>query len=245
MKNLWRIAAILAVLALLVGTMGAAAARPNRQEDGSTRPADVALAVFIDYRSSGSVSPENGFTDSNPSFKTHADAKWPSLPVLYDINSSGAPSGFSTNVQNGFNTWETTPSPNIDIFGTVDSTSACGPSFDGDNTVCYASIDGAGGIIAETFVWFDMRNKEVLEFDMKFDSDEGSFWTTSKIQEIATHESGHTLFLDDLHQLFAWKLTMFYADTSANQSTLGLGDCLGVVELYGTATTTCPSPPND
>ena len=54
------------------------------------------------------------------------------------------------------------------------------------------------------------------------------------VQDIATHEAGHTLMLDDLYEPEASRLTMFgygsYGETYAR--TLGAGDKTGMLAIF-------------
>jgi hypothetical protein len=55
------------------------------------------------------------------------------------------------------------------------------------------------------------------------------------VQNVATHEAGHALFLDDLYLWKTAELTMYgyvgYAEIK--KRTLGVGDVLGIQKLYG------------
>lgn len=55
------------------------------------------------------------------------------------------------------------------------------------------------------------------------------------VQNVATHEAGHTLFLGDLYQAPAYELTMYgYTEPGEiRKQTLGTGDISGLQKLYG------------
>ena len=75
------------VLFLSVAMIGAA---PNGKPNPVRGAKDVQLVVFLHY-ASGSVSPVDGGTEDNPTYKTHADAKWLSLPIYWSFNETDAP----------------------------------------------------------------------------------------------------------------------------------------------------------
>lgn len=86
---------------------------------------------------------------------------------------------------------------------------------------------------------FWVNTKELIEFDIVFDiadpwSTDGAEGTFD-IQNVMTHELGHTLVLDDLRSPKDGALTM-HAYTWSGDSvkrTLGSGDILGIQEIYG------------
>ena len=85
----------------------------------------------------------------------------------------------------------------------------------------------------------------MIEFDIVFntyyswgidpDGEGGVTINEFDIQNVGTHEAGHTLVLEDL---YVWKhseLTMYGYTTEGEtkKRSLGLGDMLGVQKLYG------------
>ncbi|MFQ6053626.1 MAG: matrixin family metalloprotease, partial [Candidatus Bathyarchaeia archaeon] len=107
------------------------------------------------------------------------------------------------------------------------------------------------GVIAVTVVWGYFsgppRQREIVEFDIMFDTDYtwGDAGDTSEtmlgdtsmmdLQNIATHELGHGLDLDDLYDSSASEETMYgYSQNGETKKrTLYLGDIAGIQELYG------------
>ena len=84
-----------------------------------------------------------------------------------------------------------------------------------------------------SFVFY-VNTKELIEFDIIFDSEEN--WLTGfDIQNVATHELGHTLVLDDLRSPRDGALTMhaytWPGDTIKRD--LGSGDIRGIQAIYG------------
>lgn len=124
---------------------------------------------------------------------------------------------------------------------TVGTTEKSGYTRDDEKIISWTSIDGVGGIVALTSVWFEVRpvGWQVVEFDIVFDSDDswaiGSVTDKFDVENVAAHEVGHTLFLDDLYRDKTAKLTMYgyvgYGEIK--KRTLGVGDELGIQKLYG------------
>lgn len=141
----------------------------------------------------------------------------------------------------GFTTWDA--GTTAVLYGTIteDSSSNSWPgvSQDFENTVSWAGMDGPGGIIGVTYYWYYTATKELVEFDMVLDREED--WSfdgsgeTFSVQNIVTHEAGHTLVLQDLRSPKDGALTM-HAYTwpgDVDKEILGSGDILGLQEIYG------------
>ena len=96
------------------------------------------------------------------------------------------------------------------------------------------------GVIAVTTVWYNSRTREIVEFDMMFDTD----WdwgdatldpSKMDLQNIATHEFGHAVGLADVYQDACSAVTMYgYSDYGEIQKrTLEQPDITGLQALYG------------
>jgi len=151
------------------------------------------------------------------------------------VYTKGAPGGAFAAVEPAFAEWDGQTSASIyDDISEDSTTSPPGIAMDGDNTVCWGTIDGAGGTIAMTQFVFWVNTKELIEFDIIFDIDEN--WLTGfDIQNVATHELGHTLVLDDLRSPRDGALTMHAYTWPGDviKRSLGLGDIAGAQSLYG------------
>jgi len=136
---------------------------------------------------------------------------------------------------------------NTDYSATVTRNDSVGPSLDYPpdeiNTVSWGTIDGPG-IIAITYFWYDVRTKELIDCDIVFNKD--APWSISEevpstrfdVRNIAAHEAGHTLVLDDLRSPRDGALTM-HAYTWLGDDVkrdLGSGDKLGIQAIYGAPT---------
>ena len=107
------------------------------------------------------------------------------------------------------------------------------------NSVSWGPIDGPGGAIAVTQFMFYVKTKKLIKFNIIFDDEEP--WSTTgeenkfDVQNVATHELGHTLVLDDLRSPRDGALTM-HAYTwrgDIGKRDLGSGDWLGIQAIYG------------
>jgi len=170
------------------------------------------------------------------------------LPVKYYINENGTPDIPGTAdefaaIQASFQTWEDDAGSYMD-YTYMGTTTRKGASQDGFNVVSWGPIDGAGGTLAETSFWYDADTKLLSEFDIVFDQDEP--WSASgetgkyDIQNVGTHEVGHTLALNDLYDIADSEETM-YGYSSAGETKkrdLYTGDIAGIRFIYGLATIT-------
>ena len=174
---------------------------------------------------------------------------WGNWPYIsYSVNSIGAPVGATKAIKDAFETWDSQVGHLAgEIFNdnvAIASRNAAGNKFDGKNVVSWGKL--GKGIVAQTTVWYKTQTKIIVEFGIVFstaykwgiDADgEGTTYSLTKafdVQNIATHEVGHTLMLDDLYFKGANALTMYgyvsYGQTYA--ISLGAGDIRGVKILY-------------
>jgi hypothetical protein len=121
--------------------------------------------------------------------------------------------------------------------GTTDAEKA---SYNGENEICWGSLQGAP---AASHLWFDSGTGEILETDVVFADDEP--WAASSpvpgncydVQAVATHELGLCLGLRALYGAADQGKTMFGLVSSGDEgpSTLESVDAQGIQYLYGTA----------
>ncbi len=109
---------------------------------------------------------------------------------------------------------------------------------DGINSVCWRRLDQYPNAIAITIIWYIRNSKKAVEIDTYFKSTIP--WSTTgaldayDVQNIATHEFGHWLVLDDLYKNCTSELTMFgYSNPGEiEKRDLGMGDILGIQKIY-------------
>lgn len=160
--------------------------------------------------------------------------KWYSsdLPMRYYINTAFNSTERSV-IQSAFNTWESDPdsSMSYDYGGT---TTRGGPVYDGYNVMTKGST---GGSIATTYYW--ASGGRMIDVDIVYDY-VAWYWSTSgeagkfDLQNIATHENGHTLVLGDLYDSGNTEQTMYgYAGLGETKKrSLYWGDRAGVAAVY-------------
>jgi hypothetical protein len=219
--------------------------------------------LFVHYREGFAKPPwagngkDKGNTESEPYALLGNGVKWKETPEDYYLGPGI--SGFSNAISKSFDTWEQVDpensEDNIDIFGNeVISTYPLEPDVsneDGINEIMFGNIDNPGAI-AVTIVWGIFRGppqgREIVGYDMVFDNVDFT-WTvlgstkedelyqtgSMDMQNIATHELGHALGLDDLYNGAAMEQTMYgYAVAGETKKrTLAAGDIAGVNALYG------------
>jgi hypothetical protein len=227
-------------------------------------PPDIQRKVFIHYAkpdNPGKGKPSNG--EDNGFYKLISGGiKWKQFPVSLEVNlegsglesidqnenlipdaieiiglaaeewDDGAYSGWGGVSPNLFdNTIRTTMKGYEDLAWSSDK-------LDGANTLIWGNYP-TEGVIAVTILWYNVKTKEIIEFDIVFDTD--FLWSLSgedgkmDLQNIATHELGHGVGLDDLHQDKAYQETMYgYSDYGEIiKRDLYIGDIKGITKLYG------------
>jgi hypothetical protein len=162
------------------------------------------------------------------------------LPVPYYINEAGTPDIAGTTsefdaVKASFQTWEDDAGSFMDY--TYMGTTTRSNQWDGYNVVSWHSIDGPGGTLAETTYSYNPTTQEMIEFDIVFDEDET--WSTTgeldkfDIQNVGTHEVGHTLVLGDLGIADSEETMYRYCTTGETKKrTLDTGDIAGIRYIY-------------
>ncbi len=169
--------------------------------------------------------------------------KWSTLPVNYDINPSN-PQGLSesfvtTTVSSSAETWDSATSRELfnDAFD-VNYAALYGVQ-DYQNAIAFGDYAN-DNVIAVTSVWYIPRGKRIVEFDMLFNTrfswgDATIEPTAMDLQNIATHELGHSVGLADLYNSTCSAVTMFgyssYGETS--KRTLEQPDITGLQKMYG------------
>ena len=167
------------------------------------------------------------------------------LPVKYSINATGYEGGFDAVVA-AFETWDAEVAKELFDDNNVGTAKAeeSGENRNNINTVSWENLKD-NGIIAQCTIWFYVNTKRIVEFDIVFNTqhtwgiddnvEDNVFIDAFDIQNIATHESGHTLHLGDLYEDKYSEMTMYgYAEENeVKKRSLEWGDINGVHKLYG------------
>ena len=180
---------------------------------------------------------------TKPLYK-YSGLHWDSTLVPYLIDSSGSgldSTAVKSVIEASFETWDTATSK-TDVFADTGSTGTAGnlDATNGVNEICFREVSGSG-TIAVTYIWYNRYTKAVTEVDTVFNTK--YTWTISStgvagtmdLQNIATHEFGHWLVLNDLYTQPAAEQTMYgygsYAEIK--KSILESGDVAGIEKIYG------------
>jgi hypothetical protein len=193
---------------------------------------------------------ENSYTDQYDIFD-YTGRYLPNLPVKYYVNPSGSKlrtSDAIAAVKASFETWDNAAdNPEMDIhielfYDNVQQTMLQGKKYDGRNVISWGKLGQR--ILAICYTWYYHSGK-IVEFGIVFntlyswgidpDGEGGTTINAYDIQNIGTHEAGHTLSLGDLYSGAAKELTMYGygARGETKKRSLGYGDIQGVRFLYG------------
>lgn len=193
---------------------------------------------------------DNPYTDQYDIFD-YTGRYLPNLPVKYYVNPSGnrlRASDIIVAVKASFETWDNAADNpdmgiSIELFdGNVQQTKLQGNRYDGRNVVSWGKLGQR--ILAVCYTWY-YRSGKIVEFGIVFntlyswgidpDGEGGTTINAYDIQNIGTHEAGHTLSLGDLYSGAARELTMYGygARGETKKRSLGYGDIQGVRFIYG------------
>ena len=235
--------------------------KPN-DSGAQTAPAKAKLEshIFIDHFQLPSDE-GRGFSDQFHVYKLfRGGVKWSETPVSYCVNLDGAPNGAFDAIVASAETWDDNTGTELFEYDEVTEITFTEPEdletfHNGENTISWASfanLELPEDAVAVCNVWFWVmvspggkvtgRVVGLAEFHIIHNSDLA--WAVDApqveddqfdIQNVDTHEFGHSLFLDDLYMPPAHELTMFGYTVvgETKKQDLGLGDILGLQALYG------------
>ncbi len=256
-------ALLVALLILSTSSFSVVSASPNERADESTDKArevleetpanDIKAVTSVFYVGkpdwAGGPGGPGGPKEDKGGYKLlRGGVKWADedLPVKYSIDISGYDGDGAFNaIVAAFETWD------AEVVGTelfdndVGTAKAeeSGENWNNINTISWDSLDER--IIAQCTIWFYVNTKEIIEFDIVFNTqqpwgiddniEDDVLIDAYDIQNIATHESGHTLHLGDLYEGKYSEMTMYgYANMGETKKrSLEWGDQNGVHKLYG------------
>ena len=199
---------------------------------------DFERVDFIHY-----AKPSNpGKTKTETCYKL-LGVKWNTLPVNYVINPTnpqGLLEAFVTSaISTSAETWDAVTSKELlDDFYTIDSAVNYGVQ-DYKNAIAFGNYPTAG-VIAVTSIWYTRVGKQIVEFDIMFDTD--FTWgdamlnpAVMDLQNIATHEFGHGVGLADIYSTTCSTVTMYGYSSNGDveKRTLEQPDITGLQKMYG------------
>jgi len=161
--------------------------------------------------------------------------------ITWKLNESTVPAGINASdarnvIETSFATWNTVDPGERFFYGGTTTVKAT--KFDGTNAILWKRLSPS--TIGVTYVWYYTSSGEVAEVDTAFNSrypwrifsgTDGcsTEYDAYDLQNIATHEIGHWIGLDDLYDGTEKDLTMygFGAGGELKKRTLGTGDVDG------------------
>jgi hypothetical protein len=168
---------------------------------------------------------------------SNVDIKWYTTNVNYYSNIAGAPGGSLAAIQAALQTWTAVPASNFSFNYAGATTSTAYGANDGMNIVCFGTINSTGTLAQNTF-WFYSNNGQLIDSDIKFNTNYtwGTDGASGKfdVQNVATHELGHSLSLADLYAAIDSEKTMYgyAAQGETKKRDLDQDDINGIAYLY-------------
>ena len=165
------------------------------------------------------------------------EIKWQVPSASYLFNTEHSPAGSLEAIRAGMQTWTDVPTASFVFIYAGTTTSSAHGKNDGQNIVTFARM-GANGTLAENAFWYSTGTGEILDSDIRFNTHYS--WSASgapgeyDVQNVATHELGHSLSLDDLYDAADSEKTMYgYASLGEiKKRTLDPDDVAGISHLY-------------
>jgi len=168
---------------------------------------------------------------------------WKSFPVNYTINPSNPQNlseGFVTGaISTSAETWDAATSTELLNDAYIVNYAAQYGVQDFVNVIAFGDYPN-DNVIAVTSVWRNPRNKQIVEFDILFNT--RSVWGDATLdpivmdlQNIATHELGHGVGLNDIYSTTCSAVTMYGYSTEGEtqKRTLEQPDIAGLQKMYG------------
>ena len=201
----------------------------------------VTYTLEIDTRQAKPPGTPGAKIKPSPGYKL-TGVRWKTLPLTLNINPGSLDADFvTTAIEDSAEEWDYYTGAELVTTYVVDtSVTLDGPTVDGVNELVFADI-ADGNIIAQCTYWYTRRTKEIVDFEIVFNTkyvwgDASSDVTKMDLQNIATHELGHGFGLADLYDKQWIELTMYgyanYGET--NKRSLEAGDIAGIQAIYGT-----------
>jgi len=229
---------IIAMLALIVFA-SIAVAQPSNFDGGGLYTPVIEKYVFIHYKKDFAKDTNAPAAKDVSCFKLMG-VKWASLPVNYVINPSNPQnlleSFITSAIYSSAEEWDAHTSK--ELFGTytVEQSAVAGVQ-NYKNEMSWGDYPQQG-VIAVTYTWATKVKKQIVEFDVLFDTDwawgDGATASVMDLQNIATHEIGHGIGLSDLYSSRCGEVTMYgYSDFGETKKrTLEPADIAGLQKIY-------------
>ncbi len=232
MKNKPKITPVLIVIFILLCVSVSA-------NDKIKEKQDIEKVDFIHY----AKGKEPGKPAKTESCYKLMGVKWNYLPVSYVVNPSnpqGLSEAFVTSaISASAETWDGATSKELfnDIFS-INYTLKYGV-LDSVNAIAFGDYSN-DNVIAITSIWFSRRTKQIIEFDQLYNTrfswgDATANQDVMDLQNIATHELGHAIGMNDIYSASCTSVTMYgysgYGETE--KRSLEQPDITGMQKIYG------------
>lgn len=168
--------------------------------------------------------------------------QWKSLPVNYVINPTnpqGLDGSFITSrISTSAETWDAATSSELFNNYAVDYSAEYGVQ-DFKNSIDFADYPD-NRVIAVTSVWYTRVSRQIIEFDQRYNTrfnwgDSTIDPSKMDIENIATHELGHAVGLDDIYLSGCSSVTMYgySGEGDISKRILEQPDITGLQLMYG------------
>jgi hypothetical protein len=244
------IISILAILVLISATAAASMIIPANEnaKEHSKAPEkspvigdnwDLERVDFIHY----AKQPSGGSKPGADTCYKLMGVKWSTLPVSYVINPAN-PDGLaedfvSSIISTGAEAWDSATSKELlnNAVG-IDYNAVYGVR-DYKNAVVFGDYPDSNAI-AVTSIWYTKVGKQIVEFDMIFNTrfdwgDASANPAIMDLQNIATHEFGHSVGLNDIYTSTCSAVIMYGYSSNGDiaKRTLEQADVKGLQAMYG------------
>lgn len=169
--------------------------------------------------------------------------KWKGLPVSYVINPANndelSQDFITAAVSSSAEAWDDATSAELFNNGyETDETAQYGQQ-DYKNTIAFGDYPDSN-VIGVTSIWFTRVGRQIVEFDILLNDDYA--WGDAEINpavmdlaNIATHELGHGVGMDDIYSSSCSEVTMYGYSTEGEtkKRTLEQPDVAGLQKMYG------------
>lgn len=179
--------------------------------------------------------------------QTDKEIKWRYARATFKINTTGGPSSSLSAIKEAMQTWTNVKTS---CFAFVDSGTTTSTAYginDGQNIISFGYLDDSDTLAQNTF-WYDPSTGRLLDSDIRFNTGYGITWScdcssysTYDVQDIGTHELGHSLSLCDLYDSYDSEKTMYgYGITGEfKKISLDQDDIDGIAYLYPCGADNC------
>jgi hypothetical protein len=166
------------------------------------------------------------------------EMQWSTSSVKYWVNTTGGPSGSYSAIISAMDTW-TNVNTSIFTFSYEGTSSIPNQKSDGKNVVGFTSFTSSGIPLSlgMSYIWY-YPSGEIIETDIFLNTDYPLATDMSlnsfDVQNMVTHELGHSLCLEDLYSVSDSEKTMYglMSKGETKKRTLDQDDINGITYLY-------------